>query len=518
MTWLSIAIAGTGTASGHAITVDGSGADWAGVTPPTQENLGSIARNDSSDGQYIWIDAASDARTDLSSPELARDLVELRITGDATNLYFYARMSDITITSGAGAPQLQIAIDTNRAMYSGNDYFAQYADTKVSSIAEWEWLVQTRYGSGSSTPAVLDTSYTPSYVGSSAISAANEVIEIAIPWSALDFSGPPEVLRFTVVVFAAQIDDSTIDIGDSTVSNALDCLTNYGNPSVSPFPTTWQEVQDQINDYYFDVYFEQNGNAMPPVLVTESLPNPTGTEPNGEWIEIHNQTANALVLSVFKIADEETIDGSEGAARFPVGSVLDLNGFAIIANRAAGTDSFFSKYGFNPNYELVSTNPAVGDMIAYTLWAMGSINLSNTGDEMLLLDGSDTVVDVVTWGTGTWPGVTAIPAPAEGSSIERYPLTKDTDNCTNDFRAQTVPTPGAPPVPPVIPGDMNCDNVLNTVDIPHFVQALIDPIGYDADHDGDPYPSCSRTRADVNLDTYEDGADIQAFVNALLAA
>lgn len=69
-----------------------------------------------------------------------------------------------------------------------------------------------------------------------------------------------------------------------------------------------------------------------------------------------------------------------------------------------------------------------------------------------------------------------------------------------------------------IRGDLNCDGYVTAADIPHFVQALIDPAGYDADHDGDPYPVCQRVRADISEDTREDGTDIQGFVNALLAS
>jgi hypothetical protein len=66
-------------------------------------------------------------------------------------------------------------------------------------------------------------------------------------------------------------------------------------------------------------------------------------------------------------------------------------------------------------------------------------------------------------------------------------------------------------------GDLNCDGVVNVADIPHFVQALVDPAGYDADHDGTPYSVCQRSRADMNQDTFEDGLDVQPFVNTLLA-
>ncbi|HVP11771.1 MAG TPA: hypothetical protein VMV94_11360 [Phycisphaerae bacterium] len=65
-------------------------------------------------------------------------------------------------------------------------------------------------------------------------------------------------------------------------------------------------------------------------------------------------------------------------------------------------------------------------------------------------------------------------------------------------------------------GDLNCDGAVNTSDIPHFVQALLDPAGYNADHDGSPYPPCAQSRADLNGDTRTDGLDIRLFVDLLL--
>ncbi len=98
---------------------------------------------------------------------------------------------------------------------------------------------------------------------------------------------------------------------------------------------------------------------------------------------------------------------------------------------------------------------------------------------------------------------------------------------------------GSPPVPPAawrvdpavvvlvggefgfvvgatLPGDLNCDGEVSAEDIPHLIQALLDPSAYDADHDGDPYPACPRSLADVNADSAENGGDIQAMVNLLL--
>lgn len=64
-------------------------------------------------------------------------------------------------------------------------------------------------------------------------------------------------------------------------------------------------------------------------------------------------------------------------------------------------------------------------------------------------------------------------------------------------------------VPSVVQGDMNCDGALTLDDIPHFVQALVDPDGYDAMHE-----ECDRFRGDLNGDHAVDGLDVRAFTAA----
>ncbi|MCA9254561.1 MAG: hypothetical protein KDA33_02940, partial [Phycisphaerales bacterium] len=59
--------------------------------------------------------------------------------------------------------------------------------------------------------------------------------------------------------------------------------------------------------------------------------------------------------------------------------------------------------------------------------------------------------------------------------------------------------------------DLNCDNETNFDDVEPFVLTLIDIDAYD-----DAYPNCDEQRADVNDDGVIDGADVQAFVDALL--
>ena len=58
------------------------------------------------------------------------------------------------------------------------------------------------------------------------------------------------------------------------------------------------------------------------------------------------------------------------------------------------------------------------------------------------------------------------------------------------------------------PGDMNCDGVISSADVPLFVDALLGVSGAGG---------CGAQRADVNGDTQIDGRDIAVFLDTLLA-
>lgn len=62
-----------------------------------------------------------------------------------------------------------------------------------------------------------------------------------------------------------------------------------------------------------------------------------------------------------------------------------------------------------------------------------------------------------------------------------------------------------------VPGDLNCDERLDTADIGPFALALTDPVAYAA-----AFPDCSADRADLNGDSLNNGLDIRPFVDSLL--
>ena len=65
-------------------------------------------------------------------------------------------------------------------------------------------------------------------------------------------------------------------------------------------------------------------------------------------------------------------------------------------------------------------------------------------------------------------------------------------------------------VSPPLKGDMNCDEVVNLLDINPFILALSNPSAYEA-----AYPYCDIMNADCNWDDVVDLRDINPFVTIL---
>ncbi|MBI2332299.1 MAG: lamin tail domain-containing protein [Chloroflexi bacterium] len=174
-------------------------------------------------------------------------------------------------------------------------------------------------------------------------------------------------------------------------------------------------------------------------LISEVFYDTPGTDSDEEWVEIYNPTLSPIDLSNYKLGDEETSGGTEGMYSFPAGASIATGQKITVALKATG---FFALYGFNPTYEVIDSDPSVPNMSIYSAWSSGTISLANTGDEVLLLNGSDTAVDVVTYEAGVYSGVTAHPGVATGHSIERSPANQDTNDCSVDFVDRPTPTPG----------------------------------------------------------------------------
>jgi hypothetical protein len=114
--------------------------------------------------------------------------------------------------------------------------------------------------------------------------------------------------------------------------------------------------------------------------------------------------------------------------------------------RSSGFQALYN--GVLPDFEVINTVIFVPDMSPEPLWATGTIEMNNFGEEILLLDPYFTAVDVATYESGSYPGVNRHHGTGTGETMERS-IPIDTNDCVVDFRTQPVPTPGQPWLPAV---------------------------------------------------------------------
>ncbi|HEV8325625.1 MAG TPA: lamin tail domain-containing protein [Myxococcota bacterium] len=448
----SAALAVAPTAAAHTIVVDGAATDWV-MAQPTNLNTGHIGRNATGQGEYVWNDPTGDERTDFAPgagmPDAAVDIDQVAITADAANLYVIVRMADVTTTSGSGAPMVELAIDTDGVAGSGTLFFRGLADTDVAADAAWEFLIQTRFGSGSASPSVWNAAGVDVAAGAlEVISDTNNLIEIAVPWANL--GGAPAVpLRFSVASFHGDGVDDAFDVPG--LSDALDAVTNYGAPALGT-PNTFTEVSDGVLDYHFEVWFNLDPDVEPsaPVLISEVFYDTPGTDADEEWVELFNVSGTAVSLGSWRVGDSEMVGDTEAMFAFPASATVGAGRTTVVASKttATVTSGYSVLYGKNPNFEIVDTSPVVPNMTPDTGWSTGTLlALSNTADEVVLLDRFYTAVDVMTYATGVWPGVTSHGTVPTGSSLVRTPVRRDTNDCSVDFAALAAETPGTPALP-----------------------------------------------------------------------
>jgi len=174
------------------------------------------------------------------------------------------------------------------------------------------------------------------------------------------------------------------------------------------------------------------------LLISEVFYDTGSGSSSEEWIEIYNPTRDEIDLSGYLLGDEETKGGGEGMYRFPDGAKIRTNEKIIIALKASGFCSLYNKF---PDYEFVETEDSVPNMKKEKSWATGVINLANSGDEVLLISGESSYVDVVVYENGQFLNTVSHPGVETAHSLERACRVLDTDNCANDFIDQINPNP-----------------------------------------------------------------------------
>ncbi len=187
-------------------------------------------------------------------------------------------------------------------------------------------------------------------------------------------------------------------------------------------------------------------------MISEFYPNPTGKEPDGEWVEIYNPKPYAQSMTGIKLGDETSPNGNEGMLRFPDGYFIQSQEVLVVARQAK---AFYMEFGFLPDFEMEDSDARIPDLLPYSGWGRSGIQFSNNGDEVLVLDPWDGVVDLLVYGNSNAEGFSdPPPAPKEGHSLERYPPESDRDK-GGDWREREGGSPGrldlTPPTLVVLP-------------------------------------------------------------------
>lgn len=178
-------------------------------------------------------------------------------------------------------------------------------------------------------------------------------------------------------------------------------------------------------------------NYTPPQRVLISEVYYAAADANREWVELYNPTGLPVDLSAYKLGDAAAPTDYEAMYQFPPGTVIQPQQVLVIAVSGKETPS--------AHFELINDTDKP-DMLRVVGWGDGNWALANGGDQLILLGPDDQPVDVVVWGTATYPGVNPHPGvAASSSSLERFPPSVDTDDCAVDFRERGSPSPGVLP-------------------------------------------------------------------------
>jgi hypothetical protein len=202
--------------------------------------------------------------------------------------------------------------------------------------------------------------------------------------------------------------------------------------------------RDWPRQIYLPLAFNNFTGPAQHVLISEVLYDAPGPD-DAEFIELVNPTRATIDISHYTLGDAVNRTDFEDVRRFPAGTTLAPAATLVVATTAT---AFRAEYGFDPDFEIVGTDAAVPDLIDDPGWGdpQALLQLANGGDEVILRNAAEQAVDVVTYGSGNFPGVVACALVlTSGHSLERFPYWRDTNNCPADFRGWPFPNPGSLP-------------------------------------------------------------------------
>lgn len=142
-----------------------------------------------------------------------------------------------------------------------------------------------------------------------------------------------------------------------------------------------------------------------------------------EWVELFNPTCNSIDVSGWRIADKIANNNGQDDT-FPTVSSIPPNGFAVVVTN---------------NTEVIGI-PVSAITITLTSANIGS-GLNDGGDEVYIKNGSNTVIDKMSYGDETAVFPSPPPAPTASQSLARSPNGVDTDTAA-DWAIDSTPSIG----------------------------------------------------------------------------
>ena len=334
---------GSTTGGSPAIEVDGDPIDWVGV-PSDTKNSATV-----SSSEYIWTDKSGDGRTDTAKARNA-DITEFRIKVDENNVYFLARLKQMT---DAAHPHIAVGVTTNvdatKLAATGNgdgeDWLGDEADTYMGGNlfsptdlhhADVQFAVHQVGGTWKIElhRKGQDEWYDPSDGWEAAASTENACIEWKIKRSDLGLERKSVVTpyRFTVASFA---NTSGSNKGSSRGTEEVSPGKSYAVDTLAIAPwdaddkdlslTAWEEgIQEKKAEYWFDLWFDGTGSSSPTVY------NNPPARPAHCWLNTdtaHRDTQDLVVPASptmhWTPSEDQTIPG--GKKGFVAGYFLEVS-------------------------------------------------------------------------------------------------------------------------------------------------------------------------------------------------
>ncbi len=203
-------------------------------------------------------------------------------------------------------------------------------------------------------------------------------------------------------------------------------------------------VRDTPRMIFLPLILSNFGGLANHMLISEVLYDSYGQD-DAEFIELVNPTASPIDIGGYSLADAAVREDFEDLRRFPSDTAVNAGGVIVVATSA---ETFWNEYNFWPDFEILETSQLVPNLIDDLSWGDPAtfLRLGNSGDEVILRNRDDMIVDLVTYGASDFFSQIACPLlSGTNHSLERFPYWRDSDNCPGDFRDWPFPSPGRTP-------------------------------------------------------------------------